>query len=227
MSKQRLPRKIEDYARVVFDCDGVLLDSNELKSEMMGSALGDEPAEHIAAFVAYHRATGGVSRYVKYRHYFTEMYPRDNCEKEIEAAINRYAALVREGLLNCATLPGVSALLNRLAAAGIPCFINSGGDEEELREVMTARGMAQRFTAIFGSPATKSENLGRIAAITNGMPALFIGDAKSDLDAAEADGLDFLFVSGISEWEDGPDYCRHNGLAQIDTLDRIADIEPV
>lgn len=226
MSNAHLPRRIEDYARIVFDCDGVILDSNRLKSEMMGRALDGEPPEHAAAFVAWHRENGGISRYVKFRHFYTEMYPADDPEPKIAAALDKYATLVRAGLLACDELPGIRNLLKRIKAAAIPAYVNSGGDEEELRDVFAERGLDKFFAGIYGSPATKTGNLVKIHAENDQGAGLFIGDAKSDLEAALGGGLDFLYVSAISEWEDGPAFCAANAIPMIEDFRSLETVEP-
>ena len=38
---------LSDYDYVVFDCDGVILDSNRLKTEAFVSALDDEPEKYV------------------------------------------------------------------------------------------------------------------------------------------------------------------------------------
>lgn len=226
VSNVRLPRPLDAYARAVFDCDGVILDSNGLKSHAMGAALEGEPVDRREAFVAYHRAHGGVSRYVKFAHYFERMYPTPNAEARTQEALERYAALVEEGLRRCEELPGIRSLLGRMRDAGIACFVNSGGDEAEVRAAMAERGLAPCFAGIFGSPATKHANLARIAGIDDGMPGLFLGDAKSDFDAAVAFGLEFVFVAARSEWADGLAFCAERGAPVIQTPADIATIEP-
>ena len=226
MSSARLKRPLEDYARIVFDCDGVILDSNRLKSDAMGDALTDEPDECRQAFVAYHREHGGVSRYVKFAHYFENMYPDPDAEARTRDALVRYASLVQKGLQECDELPGLRPLLARIEAGGLACFVNSGGDEEEVRAALTERGLAPYFAAIFGSPKTKPENMTRIAAIDNGMPGLFFGDARSDFEAAAASGFDFVFVTAKSEWQDGPAFCAEHGIPMVATPGELATLEP-
>ncbi len=224
-SKLRLPRRIEDYPRVVFDCDGVILDSNGLKSEMMGRALDGEPHDKVEEFVAYHRATGGVSRYVKFDHFYTAILPVADKQPRVAAALERYAALLQEGLRSCPELPGIRSVLDRLGSAGVPCYVNSGGDETEVRTVLTERGLGRYFAGIFGSPRTKTENLARIEGIdVDG--GLFIGDARSDLDAASVVGLDFVFVAERSEWEDGRQYCAAHDIPAIAFPGNIGEVEP-
>ena len=54
---------LSKYKYALFDCDGVILQSNELKSAAFAGALAGEPEDLVAQFVAYHKENGGVSRY--------------------------------------------------------------------------------------------------------------------------------------------------------------------
>ena len=124
-----------DYDFVVFDCDGVILKSNQLKSDAFAKALEGEPERQIFEFVEYHKANGGISRYKKFAHYFNEMYPRPDADAAVEQALGKYAAIVKQGLMECELIGGVHAALSALQAAQIPCAVNSGGDEQELLQV--------------------------------------------------------------------------------------------
>ena len=101
------------YDYLIFDCDGVILDSNRLKSQAFADALLDEPPERIKAFVRYHKQHGGISRYEKFRYYFEEMKTSSNPEEETRAALDRFAAIVRKGLLECSYVPGVLAFFQK------------------------------------------------------------------------------------------------------------------
>ena len=62
-----------NYDYLIFDCDGVILDSNLLKSRAFAEALPDEPPEFVKLFVDYHKQHGGISRYEKFKYYFREL----------------------------------------------------------------------------------------------------------------------------------------------------------
>ena len=60
---------IAKYDFYIFDCDGVILDSNNLKSRAYAEALTAEPLELVLEFVEYHKENGGISRYEKFKYY--------------------------------------------------------------------------------------------------------------------------------------------------------------
>ncbi len=209
-------RDIDAHRLAVFDCDGVVLDSNRLKSEALARALGGEPPELVDAFIHYHKTYGGVSRYEKFRHFFTVMDPREDAELCVEAALERLSEILANALLACAEVPGVREVLERFRSAGVACAVNSGGDEAELLRTFPARGLDRYFAAVMGSPSTKEENMERLR--TQGLlrtPGIYFGDARRDMETAEAYGFDFVFLSGVTDWPAGAAEARARGHAAV------------
>jgi phosphoglycolate phosphatase-like HAD superfamily hydrolase len=216
------------YASLVFDCDGVVLDSNRIKTEAFRAAALPWGAAAAEALVAHHVANGGISRHRKFAHFLDAILPehapgavpgRDG--PGMEELLSAYAQAVRAGLMSCAVAEGLAAL--RAATAGARWCIVSGGDQAELREIFAARGLDGLFDGgIFGSPDSKDTILAReLAAGTIRRPALFLGDSRYDHEAAARAGLDFVFVSGWSEFSGWPDHVARHGLPAVT---RLADL---
>jgi len=207
------------YATLVFDCDGVVLDSNRIKTEAFRVAAMPWGAAAADALVAYHVAHGGVSRHVKFRHFLDRIVPdlgaRNATGAGLDDLLTTYAGAVRDGLASCAVAEGLADL--RTATADARWLIVSGGDQTELRAVFAARGLDRLFDGgIFGSPDDKDTILAReLAAGTITRPALFLGDSRYDHVAARRAGLDFVFVSGWSEMAGWHAYLRDHTLPQI------------
>jgi len=212
---------LDDYRTLVFDCDGVVLDSNRLKTEAFRQAALPYGSEAAEALVAWHVANGGISRYRKFAHFLSEIVPAGASGPDLDALLASYAAAVREGLLGCAVAPGLAELRARTERAR--WLIVSGGDQAELREVFAARGLRGMFDGgIFGSPETKDTILAReLEAGTIARPALFLGDSTYDHRAAKAAGLDFVFVFGWTEVRNWPEFVAANGLQAIETIDAL------
>lgn len=222
------------YATLVFDCDGVVLNSNRIKTEAFRSAALPWGAAAAEALVAHHVANGGISRHRKFAHFLDTILPghapsavpgRDG--PGLEELLDAYARAVRAGLMSCAVAEGLAAL--RAATTGARWCIVSGGDQAELREIFAARGLDRLFDGgIFGSPDSKDTILAReLAAGTIHRPALFLGDSRYDHESAKRAGLDFLFVSGWSEFDDWQSYvARHNLPDTIDLVDLVPKANP-
>jgi|SRR5690554_5056298 len=206
------------YATLVFDCDGVVLDSNKVKTEAFYQATLPYGEAAAQAMVDYHVANGGISRYKKFAHFLEQIAPNivpsyaEQQGPNLEALLQAYAGHVREGLLRCEVAPGLEALREQTPDAR--WLIVSGGDQAELRDVFAQRGIDEWFdSGIFGSPDNKDEILARELASGNiQQPALFLGDSKYDYQAASAAGLGFVFLSGWSEVAGWEEWCRDSEI---------------
>ena len=195
---------IDKYDFFIFDCDGVILDSNKLKTNAFTEALPDEPSDLVAEFVEYHKENGGISRYEKFRYYFEGMKKQVEAEAKIEKALNNFAAIVSQGLISCNYIPGALEFIENLFKLNKRMFVVSGSDENELIHVFIKRGIYHYFEKIYGSPANKAENTSKVVSnMKNPIIGLFFGDSKSDYNASKKFDLDFVFVKGYSEWENG------------------------
>jgi len=212
------------YKAIVFDCDGVILDSNRIKTNAFRNVArkyGDEPAE---ALVDYHVQNGGVSRYRKFEYFISEILGREINESELNHLTNEFAEYVTQELLKCPVTGELERL--REKTIGSKWFIVSGGDQEELRRVFNERGLLKLFDGgVYGSPKNKDEILA--AMLKNGSlkkPALFLGDSHYDHKAAKHAGLDFVFVYRWSEFSTWKEYCNKNGIHTIDSVNSVNTI---
>ena len=211
---------IDKYDFFIFDCDGVIMDSNKLKSNAFTEALPDEPPDLVAEFVEYHKENGGISRYEKFRYYFEEMKKYSEDEAEIDKALNNFAAIVSQGLISCNYIPGVLEFVENLFKLNKRMFVVSGSDENELIQVFIKRGINHYFEKIYGSPANKEENTSKVVSnMKKPIIGLFFGDSKSDYDAAKKFGIDFVFVKDYSEWENGLEIVNHKNI--INSFEKI------
>ena len=200
------------YATLVFDCDGVVLNSNRVKTDAFYEAALPYGETAATALVDYHVSNGGISRYKKFT-YFIEHLVAGKPGPGLDELLNRYAVQVRAGLMECEVASGLQTLKECTPQAR--WLIVSGGDQTELREVFYQRKLDKLFDGgIFGSPDTKDEILSRELLLRNiELPALFLGDSKYDYQAANVAGLDFVFMSQWSEVANWEEWCSSLSLS--------------
>jgi len=218
---------INNYRTLVFDCDGVILNSNKIKTEAFyqsALAYGELAAQ---ALVEYHVANGGISRYKKFAYFLDEIVPSlvsNVSGPSLEGLLEDYAKIVLHELLTCEVAEGLEEL--RSETADTNWLIVSGGDQAELRHIFNERGLAKYFDGgIFGSPDTKDHILER--EINNGniqKPALFLGDSKYDYQAADAAKLDFVFLTGWTEVKDYKQWCQINNTSVANNLESLISL---
>jgi phosphoglycolate phosphatase-like HAD superfamily hydrolase len=221
------------YATLVFDCDGVLLDSNSVKTEAFRSTAMPWDETAAEALATYHVANGGVSRYEKFAHFLDNILPEHADDAVpghdgpcLDTLLATFAQAARSGLMNCSIADGLENL--RAATTGLSWMVVSGGDQVELREIFDKRGLAHLFDAgIFGSPDPKARILER--EIDRGRiqyPALFLGDSRLDHEVAQAHGMEFLFVSEWTDLDGWEDYVSRHGLDAVPTVGSLLEETP-
>lgn len=196
-------RPVTPPRHIIFDFDGVLAETNDIRIEGFRTLFSSYPLAARDSLVAFARANGGLSRYVKIRYFFEEILGQPVSDKQIAALADDYSAIVTEKIIAAEPVKGSRELL---AAWGnkLDFAIISGSDERELRSVCISRGIAHYFAYIFGSPATKQENFQRLFDLSGWQRqhSLFIGDTHNDLKAANEMGVPFLArASGLDSWK--------------------------
>jgi phosphoglycolate phosphatase-like HAD superfamily hydrolase len=181
---------------VVFDFDGVLVDSVHVKADAFfqmyqkyGSALANEVRRH-------HLANGGMSRFAKFK-YYQETLLGEKVNPEVITALSiQFSGLVVEKIISSSWMPGAELFLNFLYKKSKLCMVNSATPQEEIELIIQKRQMGKYFSGVFGSPAPKADNLQKIIDKFSINPSqiIFFGDAMADWNAACEMGVSFVGV---------------------------------
>lgn len=204
---------------VFMDCDGVIYDTNALKCDAYRFALDTYPSALVEALVVHHRATGGVSRYLKLERFFREMHVVAEPELQLRRALERFSEYCERGYDRMRARPEALAFAALMGGAA-RVHVVSGSDEAELRRVFDAADLRPCFKEIHGSPVIKKAHITRICHEAGVAPArcLFVGDGWGDWDTATSLGVPFVFLAEMSEWESA-----RESLAGAGVDDRVSE----
>lgn len=184
------------FDAIVFDFDGVLVESVDVKTRAFAALYEPHGAEVVRQVVAWHLAHGGVSRYEKFRHFHRVFLGRALAPAEEAELGERFSVLVEEAVIAAAWVPGAREFLEGWHAC-LPLFVASGTPEEELLRIIERRGMARFFAGVAGAPRKKGailrDFLGRSGAAPDRV--LMVGDAMTDFDGAAEAGVPFLGIA--------------------------------
>jgi len=207
---------LDKYKTIIFDCDGVVLDSNRVKTDAFYKTVLPYGEESAKVFVDYHQSNGGVSRYEKFKYFLEEIVSQELEGYRYDDLLGIYASEVLAGMLKCQVAPGLKELREKTAHTN--WLIASGGDQKELNKIFTNRELLDLFDGgVFGSPDTKEFIFERELASHNiRTPALFLGDSKYDyLSAQTVEGIDFIFLSDWTEVCDWEKWAKENKISCI------------
>jgi phosphoglycolate phosphatase-like HAD superfamily hydrolase len=210
---------LKKFNTIIFDCDGVILDSNKIKTDAfyyVAKIYGENIARQ---FKKYHILHGGISRYEKFNYLLTNILQKPPNKKEIEMLCSNYSEEVINKLLKCSVADFLDEL-KKDTTNTINWMMVSGSDEVELRYIIKQRKLDSMFNkGIFGSPDSKKQILKRELESQNlVLPALYLGDTAYDHQAASHCGIDFIFVSNWTEFIGWEKYCEENNILAIKSV---------
>ena len=209
------------FAAVIFDMDGVLLDSEPLHHAVLNGVLTETdgyfvPDAEYADFI-------GTST----ERMFAILIQRHGLRLSISEYIERYDAAVLHALRQPqAPLPGVVALLDGLAAMGLPLAVASSSKRSWVDTTVRSLGLSEYFAVMLSGddvshgkpdPAIYALSAARLA-----VPAahcLAIEDAPHGVASARAAGMTVLGVRTA--------YTEHLVLEGVwRTVDSLEEVDP-
>lgn len=178
---------------VIFDFDGVIIFSEKIRIDAFRYALRDYEENHVNKLIDFHRANGGLSRYVKFEFFFATILRLKEFNEVFIKSLQDYreyidANLKNETLLNLEIIK----LIIFLNSQGITLFIASGSDEKELRGLVKWFGIESYFAGVYGSPEHKNILVRKISKMQHNTEIVLVGDAVNDYEAAKLNGVEFI-----------------------------------
>tara|TARA_B110001450_G_scaffold207151_1_gene197438 strand:- start:2411 stop:3085 length:675 start_codon:yes stop_codon:yes gene_type:complete len=188
---------INEKSILVFDFDGVLVDSIDIKADAFAELYNPYGSEIVEQVVKHHLANGGMSRFDKLNYYHNIYLNMKIDQFEMDSLANQFSKIVMDKVIACPEIPGAEKFIKEICLQH-KCYINSATPQNEIRQIVLARGLQKYFCTVLGSPISKSENLRNIRVMNHEVPIsdfLFFGDALSDFEAAANNNLDFIGIA--------------------------------
>lgn len=209
-------------ACVVFDFDGVLVDSNAVKRRAYRDIFADAP-ESEAVVEAVLQSDTEDDRLEVIRAILRGLNREGHATAEQDLLVaeygERYNTICEEHAATCSEVRGASSALARLAKTH-SLYIISATPEVPLRRIVKRRAWSRYFREVLGRPRTKGENLARVIRREGikGQQIVFVGDGRRDLVAARETGCRFVGVR--NEFND----FDPAGLLMVDDLTGLVEL---
>jgi phosphoglycolate phosphatase-like HAD superfamily hydrolase len=191
------------YHYIIFDFDGVLVESNEIRFNGFRKLFKDYPQDQVERLVSYAKANGGISRYKKIAYFFSEIRLEPISDKSVNKWADQYSKLVEQDIVEAQSVEGSLEFLGKYVDH-FDFAIVSGSDQAELRRICKKRKIDHFFKSILGSPVEKKDNIAVLLSDLNWQrnKSIYVGDSNNDLEAAKANNLDFVGrCSGLIDWQ--------------------------
>lgn len=178
---------------IIFDFDGVILESAVIKTQAFGKVVEDYPKEQADVFVAYHMTHMGISRHVKFRYFIEEILKEPYTEEKEKALADAFERIVYKQVMQCPFVSGAEEFLENNYQK-YDFYIASGTPNDEMQRIIKGRHLTEYFKEVYGTPLKKSEIIEKILG-KHGYSrdeVFFVGDANTDLNAATETHIGFI-----------------------------------
>jgi phosphoglycolate phosphatase-like HAD superfamily hydrolase len=190
---------VENYLVILWDFDGVIIDSNSVRVYGFEKVLSDYPPDLVARLIEYHNQNGGLSRYVKFKYFYEEILHEEVTDEKINELANSFSVIMKSHLVNTNLLIEDSLNFIRLNFKHYHMHIVSGSDQTELRHLCTELKLTPYFKSIYGSPTNKSILVKNVIEENNYSKndCILIGDSINDYEAASNNNIEFIGYNNL------------------------------
>lgn len=181
---------LSHYKIFIFDFDGVIIDSANLKTEAYFKVINDD------RFIKYHIENAGISRFEKFRYYYEKILHKEISEEELKKLCDKYSEILNKKYGAAKLIKGVKKFLNKIVNKKSSNFICSGAPYNEVVQICKKKNIQNLFKEIYTYPLTKIEIIKKII-LENKIEkkkVIFFGDALNDYAAACANKVDFIGI---------------------------------
>lgn len=198
------PPNLEEFQVLVFDMDGLLLDSlDNLSNALTGCVESDMSPSDFKEFLNYDRLNPGKSRYDKFEYAYTVILKNIDHEKQIKKALINFGKKSLSARIESDLDASIFELHESLKLMDFVLLSNCAN--EQIEKVITHHKLDSVFqNKVYGTPPTKLETMKRIVQENPGKKVLSISDSLSDAEVAEELSIDFLYIHkfarGNTEW---------------------------
>jgi len=207
---------------IFFDFDGVIVESLAIKNDAFRTIYRSYGEEIVERVLEHHNNYAGISRVEKIKYCHKEFLGIDLDDQQLNELGQRYCDLVETGVVGCEAVLGAMRFLDS-EAPHRDMIVISGTPQDELRRITSARNLDGYFKGVYGSPRYKEDIIQTLLDAHGYAPSqtVFVGDGKTDYDAAMATGL--LFIGRVAPQTESPFPPDTELVSDLNTLNEAVE----
>lgn len=197
--------KIKRKKSVIWDFDGVIKDSVDIKGKVFNKLFIDQEQNIKDKILNHHKENGGVSRFNKLKIYL-KWSSHNNSNENINLYASKFSKLVIKEVINSSYIEGAKDYLkNNFKRQNF--YLVSATPQEEISKITKELYIFNFFIKVFGYPFTKESCFKSILenSVHTKKEFIVIGDSLTEYKAAKKYNLDFILridksKDNLPEW---------------------------
>ena len=184
---------------ILWDFDGVILDSMKVRDEGFEIIFKDFEKNKVDQLIEYHRINGGLSRYVKIQYFYNEILGKEISNEQVLEYAEKFSEVMRARLIDPKNLIQESVAFIKENYKQYNFHIVSGSDQKELRFLCKELELDSYFISIYGSPTPKNDLVLNVINKFNYNKnnTCLIGDSINDFEAADKNKIKFYGYNNL------------------------------
>lgn len=180
---------------IIFDFDGVILDSNNIKEEAFGQIYNHYGHVIRNQVIKYHRNNLSITRYNKFKFFHENYLKKKVNNNDLKILSSKFSKIVFSKILNANFISGSYDFISN-NYHNYDLHISSATPLNELIKICKKKKINFYFKSINGYPHTKKEHIKYIIDKNklNISEVVYIGDSVHDFDAAKNFNINFIKI---------------------------------
>ena len=206
---------------IFFDFDGVIAESVSAKTDAFEEIYLPYGKDIAAKVVEYHKLHGGVSRFEKFKYFHKEFLNEVINHQKVDELAIQFSNIVLDKVINSDEVLGANYFIEKYHTK-FKFWIITGTPTTEIELIAEKRKLTNFFIGLHGSPNNKrywTENLIKKHNLKRD-EIIFLGDATTDMDAANFSKTHFALRENEENKEIFKDYKGHrfNDFYQLEKI---------
>tara|TARA_Y100000741_G_scaffold362875_1_gene349708 strand:- start:488 stop:1123 length:636 start_codon:yes stop_codon:yes gene_type:complete len=203
----------------IFDCDGVILDSNDFKIHSLSKALScfKFSVNKVKQVLNFFKSNFGLSR-DKHFEMIRKILDEECDESKISELRKLYDSSIKNDYKNCELIKSNVSFIKSICSKE-KVFVVSASDQDELRSFLPKKIKIIPEERIFGGPRSKLNNILDIKKKFNNYNFIYYGDSIKDAEASLEADINFI---GLLKHSNSPDelrnFCTKKNLKTLQSL---------
>lgn len=193
---------------LVYDFDGVLVDSNAIKDDSFVDVFREQAPEHFEALLKDHETARHTpeTRFERMERLVRDIVglSGEELRKTADLWVNEYTIKTHNAVVACDYIDGAMSLIDAYQGK-VPQYVASATPEKQLQDIVHERGIYEKFEAVWGGPRPKTDMFREVCerhGITDPTDLVFFGDSNSDWVAANEFGCTFIAIDQGKQFKD-------------------------
>ena len=180
---------------VVFDFDGTLVESNEIKRKAFYEVTKDIDGADLILDKLFSRPGLG-DRYNVFNSLIEILKKTNNSDISPTYLSDLYTNICEDKISKAQEVIGALGTLKELNKRNFKIFVSSATPVNTLKRIIRMRGWVELFEDVMGAPESKEDHLKSILSLNNYSlsEVVYVGDSEIDQKAALSTGCGFIGV---------------------------------